>query len=93
MAQDDDRPSRFSGTAGLVFAYVCFALSIGTIAAAIYLLPATREVKLFLAAGAALLTSMFGFLAVAAFMVMRGKAAHSSFRGGEAEPGIGAGVR
>jgi hypothetical protein len=69
MKSDDEKPHLLMGRAGLVFAYVCFAIALGTIGAAIYLLPLELKVKIFLAAAATILTSMFVFMAVATYLV------------------------
>jgi hypothetical protein len=68
---DEEKPHLLMGRAGLVFAYVCFAIALATIGAAIYLLPLEMRVKIFLALAALVLTSMFVFMAIATHLVLR----------------------
>lgn len=82
MKGDDEKPQLLMGRAGLVFAYVCFAIALATIGAAIDLLPLAWKVKLFLGAAALLLTSMFVFLAIATHLVLRTKPVDPARRDG-----------
>lgn len=71
MRQEDATPHALVGRAGLVFAFVCFAFGLSMFGGAIYFLPLTIKAKLFLAAAALLLASMFAFMAIATFLVLR----------------------